>query len=381
MKLTFIGVVSFIESDFLKLGGIMEYIMRILLLIVMGIIYILPGYLMHKVIISTFNINKYISLMILLIGLTTFPIGNILIRWRLNKFTSFVEFLGGIFLFVYTFAALYLIVHFISSIIPIFSKYSELIFIVYFILVGVLGLIGYFRAHNIKVNTYTIKSNLVEKNTKILMFADIHLSQISKKNIISKIAQVVKEKNPDLILIAGDIIDTDTKLILHNYTEDFKEIKAPLGVYASVGNHEYYGDFTKNIDYIKNMGINVMYETGQEVGDFFIVGRSYSYDKRKNLEELTKGNINKKPVIVIDHSPKESEKFIKSGNFLQVSGHTHNGQFFPFNLITGLMFKPDWGILSEGKSNVITTCGVGYWAIPIRFPSYAEVVEIDVVKE
>ena len=83
------------------------------------------------------------------------------------------------------------------------------------------------------------------------------------------------ERKPDLILIAGDIIDTDVSLIRYDYTKDFQKIKAPLGVYASVGNHEYYGDFNKNLEYIKNLGINILYEDGKEVAtrpEFYLVG-------------------------------------------------------------------------------------------------------------
>lgn len=358
----------------------MEYISRILMLILMGMIYVLPGYFLHRVIVGNFPDYYRWSLSVLTIGLVTFPIGNILVRWKLNNFTSFVELIGGIFLYFYTFAIVYLLFHIIASYVPNYEMYKVQIFIGYFVIVGILSIIGYHRAHDIRVNTYTLQNQNVTKNIKILMFSDIHLSQVSKKDIIKKIADVVEERKPDMVLIPGDIIDTDTKLIKFDYSQDFKRIKAPLGVYASVGNHEYYGDFGKNVKYISSQGIRVLYEEGVEIGDYYIVGRSYSFGSRKTLEELTKGNINKKQVIVLDHSPKESKDFMKFGGFLQVSGHTHHGQFFPYNLITKMMFKPSWGIWKEKGSNVITSCGLGYWAIPIKLPSYAEIVEIDVNK-
>ena len=358
----------------------MEYINRILIVILVGLIYILPGYSLHRMIVGTFpHLYKY-SLITLTLGLLTFPLGNILVRWKLNAFTSFIELLGGIFLYIYTFAVLYLLIHLILKFVPNFDVFKVKLFIGYFVAVGILGIWGYYRATTIRVNTYNLKSEKISKNIKILMFADIHLSQVSRKDIVNKIQKVVDERKPDLILIAGDIIDTDVSLIRYDYTKDFQKIKAPLGVYASVGNHEYYGDFNKNLEYIRKLGVNVLYEEGKEVGDFYLAGRSYTFGNRKNIEELSKGNINSKELIVLDHNPKESDELIKSKGFLQVSGHTHNGQFFPFNLITKRIFKPDWGIRTENGSNIITTCGVGYWAIPIRFPSYTEIVEINVSK-
>lgn len=359
----------------------MEYIVRILVLILVSLIYVGPAYAMHRFIVSIFPNRYVLSLITLTLGLGTFPLGNFLVRWKLNKLTAFVEELGGVFLYFYTFAVMFWLLYLIMGNITFISQNKKLIFIGYFLFVGVLGIIGYYRAINISVTKYTLANNKISKNLKILMFADVHLSQISKKDLVKKIGDIVEEKKPDMILIAGDIIDTDTRLIIHDYAKDFDKIKAPMGVYASVGNHEYYGNFGKNLEYIKERGIKLLYEEGLETEEFFIVGRSYDFKERKTIEELSKNNINNKPVIVIDHSPKESQKFMDSKSFLQVSGHTHNGQFFPYNLITKLMFKPDWGICSEGNSHVITTCGVGYWGIPIRFPSFAEVVEIEIVKK
>lgn len=359
----------------------MEYIQRILILILVSVIYIGPAYGMHKLIISIYPNLYALSLGMLTFGLGTFPLGNFLVRWKLNKYTAFVEEAGGVFLYIYTFAVIFWFMYLFASKFSFVYKNRASIFIGYFAIVAIMGIIGYFRAINIRLSSYEIKNKNISKNIKILMFADVHLSQISKKDLVAKIGNIVEKQKPDLILIAGDIIDTDTKLILHDYDKDFQKIKAPMGVYASVGNHEYYGGLDENIKYIKDKGINLLYEEGIETEEFYIVGRSYSFGKRKTIEELTKGNTNNKPVIVIDHSPKESQSFMESKSFLQVSGHTHNGQFFPYNLITKLMFKPDWGIWSENNSHVITTCGVGYWGIPIRFPSFAEVVEINVIKE
>ncbi|HZW82625.1 MAG TPA: hypothetical protein VFF14_04270, partial [Candidatus Deferrimicrobium sp.] len=82
------------------------------------------------------------------------------------------------------------------------------------------------------------------------------------------------------------------------------------------------------------------------------------------------------PLIVIDHQPSHLEEAISQGVDLQLSGHTHSGQMFPNNLITGRMFEDDWGLLTKGPFNIIVSSGYGTWGPPIRIGNYPEVVDI-----
>ncbi len=354
-------------------------IKRVLFFLLFCLIYILPAYSLHRILLGYFNSYK-ISLFIMTISLLIFPLSNFLVRWRVNFLTSALSMLGGIILFVYTYLAIYLIIHMVIRFIPSIYVYKKVIFLSYLGIVFLLGIYAYVMAIKIRVTTYELTSSKVSKDTKILMFSDIHLSPISNKNVLKNIGKIIDNKKPDMILIAGDIIDTDAKVIRHDYSSDFSKIKAPLGVYASIGNHEYYGDLKRNLDYIKKMGVKLLVEQGLEVGDFFIIGRDYVSNDRKTMDDFKVENKNGKEIISMDHSPKDADNFIKSGEFLQVSGHTHHGQIFPFNFITKKMYNPSWGIRQEGKSTVITTCGVGYWGIPMRLPSQAEVVEIIIKK-
>jgi len=115
---------------------------------------------------------------------------------------------------------------------------------------------------------------------------------------------------------------------------------------------------------------------------FYIVGREdtasnrfYQQD-RKKVSELTE-NIDKNlPIILIDHQPKELQQAYESGIDLQLSGHTHRGQFFPNHIVTRRIFELDWGYLDRDGLHVVVTSGYGTWGPPIRIGNKPEIVNI-----
>lgn len=356
---------------------------RILFLLMFVFIYASPAYFIHRFFVSMYPTMKLVSGIFFTFSLLSYPLGKILTITNYLNIGSFIENIGSYFLFYYTYAILffllYLILKFISSDFQVFfMKYKNFFFLGFFLTVGILGIIGYERANNIRLKFYEFENKNISESKRIVFFSDIHLNASTNKNLIKKLVEEVEQLNPDFILVGGDILDSSVKLIRHDYISDFKKLSSKFDVFTVIGNHEYYGDFEENLDYIRQMGIKILYDEVIEYDDFFIVGRTYGYGKKESLENLLKDNIENKEVIVIDHSPKETKEAIKNEVFLQVSGHTHSGQFFPYNLITKLLYTPDWGLHREGRSNLITSCGLGYWAIPIRFPSYSELVVIDI---
>jgi len=161
------------------------------------------------------------------------------------------------------------------------------------------------------------------------------------------------------VLIAGDIIDDNINLVMHdNLLPYFKNIKSKYGVYSCMGNHEYISRAYKEIDYIEENGIKILRDTTIKVDDkFYIIGRDDIEGKsiwgkeRKSLDELTKDINFDLPVFLLDHQPFKLAETAKYPIDFQFSGHTHNGQIWPFNYITGLMFEEDWGYLKKNNSH------------------------------
>lgn len=234
------------------------------------------------------------------------------------------------------------------------------------------------------VTKYNIKTKKVlTENLKIAVISDIHLSNISSPFYWRKVVNKVNLLNPDIIIIAGDMIDTDAKWISQNrYREIFSKLKAKKGVFAVTGNHEYYGNLERNIKFIESCNIKVLKDEYYSNGDFIIIGREDRHNwYRKYLKQIVKDIDKSKLLILADHNPSNLKESVENGVDLQVSGHTHNGQFFPWNIPTHFMYEKPKGIIKKGDTTVIVSSGIGGWGPLIRNCSRPEIIEINIEGE
>lgn len=249
---------------------------------------------------------------------------------------------------------------------------------------------GWWNAQNVKLSEYDLKIDKKAghlKNITAIAVSDLHLGSIVNKNRLEKLAAIVKETNPDIIFFVGDIVDEDPEpFIEQNMKQVFMELKPPLGMYAVPGNHEYIGKKWNEIfDNLHLAGITVLRDEEVLVDNsFYVIGRDDYYmehfyrQKRKSLGEITHNSKEKSPMILLDHQPVALNEAAENGIDLQLSGHTHHGQFFPNNLITKKIFECDWGYLQKNNLQVIVSCGFGTWGPPIRIGSNSEVLKINI---
>lgn len=268
----------------------------------------------------------------------------------------------------------------------IIKTYSGIL--VFLLLIGIL-VYGTWNARNIKVAKYDIDvpkkaGNL--KQLKIAMMSDLHLGAIVDNSRLTKIVDKVNELQPDIVLIAGDIIDDNIKPFLRqNMGETFKGLKSKYGVYAVTGNHDYYGgDSGELIKILEASGIKVLTDESIKINDsFYVAGRedlaveSYYKRSRKPLEQIMEDTDKTLPIILMDHNPKDLNAPMINGVDLQVSGHTHRGQMFPSRYITQSLYELDWGYLKKDNLNVVVSSGIGTWGPPIRIGNSSELVEIN----
>ena len=157
-------------------------------------------------------------------------------------------------------------------------------------------------------------------------------------------------------------------------------------LFRSPGNHDEMGRSVEEIvKTFKASGINVLRDKAILINNsFYVIGRddisqeSQTKIKRKDLSDIIKDLDKSRPLILMDHQPRDFADTQKNGIDLQVSGHTHRGQLFPANLITNLIFEIDYGYLQKDNSNFIVSSGYGTWGPPIRIGSRSEIVEIDI---
>lgn len=237
-------------------------------------------------------------------------------------------------------------------------------------------------------NNPTIKKVKVEiakplpgNQIRIALISDIHLSSYINGSHLDKYINLINAQKPQLVLIAGDIVDRNLQpLIDWDIASRFKKIKAEYGVFAISGNHEYYGGERDRLyDYLRSAGITLLLDSVAVIEQTVqIVGREdRTNSRRKNLSEILV-NIDKTlPIILMDHQPFGLNEAIENGVDLQLSGHTHNGQFWPGNLIVKWIYEVGYGYKKIQDTHFYVSSGIGLWGPKYRIGTSSEIVIID----
>lgn len=257
------------------------------------------------------------------------------------------------------------------------------------LLVGLIVVGGYINALFPRIKTIEMfipKNANGMKSLNAVVMSDIHLGTIVGNGRLERIVNKANGLNPDIILLAGDILDEDLEpVIRQNAGETLKQLKAPLGVFGVMGNHEYIGGPEPAYRYLTSHGIEMLRDTVLKINEsFYLLGREdyqknrFAGKERKAISSLMKQVAKDLPVIVIDHQPFHPEKAEKAGADLMISGHTHNGQLWPFNYIVNAMYFISYGYGKVGNMHMYVSSGVGTWGPPIRIGSRPEIVNLKI---
>lgn len=231
------------------------------------------------------------------------------------------------------------------------------------------------------IQTYkTMNDSTSFKPLRIVAISDLHLGYGIGKKEFEGWVDIINAENPDIVLIAGDIIDNSVRPLEEgNFAESFHKIKAPMGIYACLGNHEYISGLSGSFNFIKEAGVQLLRDSAVLVNDsFYVVGRDdRSNEKRKPLGNLVDSLDKSKPIILLDHQPYNLEDAEAYGVDLQISGHTHQGQVWPISMITKSLYEIDHGFLKKGNTNIYVSSGIGIWGGKFRIGTQSEYVVID----
>ncbi len=248
---------------------------------------------------------------------------------------------------------------------------------------------GYINAITLQVKELQIivknKRTPLEK-LKITLVSDIHLGKINGRRRLNNIVETVNRQQPDVILLAGDIIDDEvSSFYRQNLHKLLGKFQARYGVYGVTGNHEYIAGVDATVKAMEAGGIRVLQnEAAKIAGSIYVAGRndwvsSRSEGKpRKALAEILSGIDKRLPVILMDHTPFNLEEASKNEVDLQVSGHTHYGQLWPVNYIIRMIYELSWGYMKKGNTHYYVSCGAGTWGPPVRTGSHSEIVNINI---
>ncbi|MBS5883295.1 MAG: metallophosphoesterase [Clostridium sp.] len=252
----------------------------------------------------------------------------------------------------------------------------------------IITIIGSFNAKSSYVKSFDIDidKQALKEPINVVMVSDIHLGNIIKNKRLSNMVKEINDLNPDIVIIAGDIIDSDIKPFLaNNMGIEFSKIKSTYGTYAVLGNHDLMTKAEKQIvNILEENSVKVLRDESILINDsLYIIGRDditinrFSENDRASLLDLTHNLDNSKAMIVIDHNPKYIDESLNANIDLQLSGHTHKGQITPGNLVTNKMFEIDYGYLKKDNLNVVVSSGYGTWGPPIRIGSRSEIVQMN----
>lgn len=250
--------------------------------------------------------------------------------------------------------------------------------------VAYFGLIGFavFNAYVPQAVHFSVKIDKpLEQPIRIGVASDTHLGKFFGTKQLDKLAEIFRQEKVDLILMPGDIMDDDTVAFeAENMLPSLAKLQAPLGTYATLGNHDFFGQEQVIYQAIEQAGIKVLWDQALEVdGKFVIVGRNDElYRERPTAEQILQNVNTSLPIFLMDHRPNDMLIHSRLPIDIQVSGHTHNGQIFPANFIVKMLNHLSYGYEKIGLGHYFVTSGYGFWGVPMRLGSRSEVFIIDV---
>ena len=226
--------------------------------------------------------------------------------------------------------------------------------------------------------TLTITSNKVTKPIKAILLSDLHIGYHNQRDEVHRWIDIINDEKPDVILIAGDIIDGSLRPLREQHIyEEFQRLQTP--VYACLGNHEYYSGEPGALQFYQQAGIHLLRDSIANVGDLCIIGRDDATNfRRRPLSELAETVSQSQFSIVLDHQPHHLEKAEQAGIDFQFSGHTHRGQVWPISWITDRIYECSWGSHQRGKTRYYVSSGMGIWGGMFRIGTRSEYVVLEI---
>lgn len=252
----------------------------------------------------------------------------------------------------------------------------QIIIYILLAIVPILGVYNYYKAHKLVVNEEIIELDNLTGDINIVHLSDVHFGSVRHKGIIHKIASKLKEleNDCDIAVISGDLADGSSVV----EEDDFVELKdVDMPIIFTPGNHDFYPGIENVIKACRKAGIIVLDNDNFEFKNLNIYGLTYSFDDiyLPSADEI-KSKINPDSVNIINyHVPYHWDAFSDLGFDIQLSGHTHGGQFYPAVNFAWKMFKYNMGLFKNDSGGYLhVTTGVGSMDTPMRWGTDSELV-------
>lgn len=251
-----------------------------------------------------------------------------------------------------------------------------------------LSLYGFYEADHVLMEKVTIRSSKISEQVgrvRVAQISDVHIGILIGKERMQALIEKIRRESPDILVSTGDFVDGQLNG-MDGVAESFKAFQPRFGKFAITGNHEFYAGIEQAVDFTKSAGFTVLRGEGMTIAGVVNVvgvdddtGRSYDSYRPANEKELLAKLPRRYFTLLLKHKPfidKEAVDFFD----LQLSGHTHKGQIFPFSLITRVFFPLHAGYFRFlNSSHLYVSRGTGTWGPPMRLLSPPEVAIIDLL--
>src|SRR5271166_5494437 len=248
---------------------------------------------------------------------------------------------------------------------------------------AVTGLYGVFNAGWTRITRTTVRlANLPDawRGRTAALISDLHLGHVRNGSFLRRMVTKILKEAPDAIFIAGDLYD-GTAIDARSAAEPLNKLSAPHGVYFVAGNHEQFGDDSKYLRAVEAAGVRVLRNEKVEVDGLQIVGVPYRNAVQDEQFACALHGVRldrNRASILLTHAPDNPQIAEAAGVSLQLSGHTHLGQFIPWSWMARRIYRQFvYGLSRIGKMQVFTSSGAGTWGPPLRLGSNPEIVVLE----
>jgi len=331
---------------------------------------------------------------IYLLLVVLYPISVGLSRQDLNLFIQALSSFSGYTLpfYLYLFLSvllydLFLLLNLLARILPVetrksfsFRLYTLSSMIICSVAVVVAGAIN---LNTIRVSGYQIevpRRNTNIDHLRVAFVADFHIEQNTDPHFVQQFVRKVSAVKPDLLLYGGDLIEGDRENETTETIESaLKSIQTKYGIYGVPGNHEFNRRHETG-NFYRKAGITLLCDTIVRIENaFYLAGRfDERLRQRKTISVILGSNTSDLPIILMDHRPTQLQEVSQTAVDVQFSGHTHNGQLFPINLILHSIYELSWGYQKIRNTHFFVTSGLRLWGPPVKTAGKSEIMLVDI---